>query len=95
MPDHAGKTLQPHQGFAGVGPLLQLLDRDVIERLPAGAIGKQRAGNIHHVRRARVFVSERRAAAFAEAAPGLGRRIVETRDIVLAARNTKARQLPT
>ena len=37
LPDHAGISLQRHQRFAGVGPFLQLLDRDVIERLPPGA----------------------------------------------------------
>src|SRR5262249_15587328 len=37
LPDHARKTLQRHQRLAGVSPFLQLLDRDVIERLAAGA----------------------------------------------------------
>src|SRR4051794_6075650 len=55
LPDHAGKTLQRHQRRAGIGPFLQLLDRDVIERLPAGATRKQRARNVDHVRRARSF----------------------------------------
>ena len=37
LPDHAGKTLQRHQRLAGIGPLLQLFNRDVVERLAAGA----------------------------------------------------------
>src|SRR3981189_439039 len=71
LPDHAGKPFQRHQRLAGVGPLLQLLDRDVIERLPAGAAREQGAGDVHHVRRARAFVKQRRAAMRAEAAYGL------------------------
>jgi hypothetical protein len=43
LPDHAGKSLQRHQRLAGIGPFLQLLDRDVVERLPAGALREQRA----------------------------------------------------
>ena len=37
LPDHARKTFQGHQRLAGIGPFLQFLDRDVIERLAAGA----------------------------------------------------------
>ena len=37
LPDHAGKALQRHQRLAGISPFLQLLDGDVIERLPSGA----------------------------------------------------------
>src|SRR5689334_9815519 len=33
LPDHAGKALQRHQRLAGIGPFLQFLDCDVIERL--------------------------------------------------------------
>ena len=40
LPDHAGKAFQRHQRLAGIGPFLQLLDRDVIERLAAGAFPK-------------------------------------------------------
>src|SRR5205814_4206053 len=56
LPDHAGKALQRHQRLAGIGPFLQFLDRDVIERLPAGTAGEKRARNVHHVRRTRAFV---------------------------------------
>src|SRR5580692_7266810 len=90
LPDHAGKTFQRHQRLAGIGPFLQFLDRDVIERLAAGTIGKQRAGNVEHMRRARALVDQGRAATLAKAAPGLGRRILEMRNIALAARDAKA-----
>src|SRR5260370_12197002 len=49
LPDHAGKTLQRHQRLAGIGPLLQFLDRDVIERLAARSAGKKRPRDSHHV----------------------------------------------
>src|SRR5881396_3210916 len=62
MPDHAGKTFQRHQRLAGIRPFLQFLDRDVIERLAAGAAGEKRARDVHHVRRTRALVSQRRAA---------------------------------
>src|SRR5579871_2175775 len=84
MPDHAGKAFERHQRLAGIGPFLQFLDRDVIERLPAGAIGEQRAGNVDHVRRARAFVNQGRAAAPAEGTRGSGRGVFEARDIVFA-----------
>ena len=53
LPDHAGKAFQRHQRLAGIGPFLQFLDRDVIERLAAGAAREQRARDVDHVRRAR------------------------------------------
>src|SRR5579859_6262770 len=89
MPDHARKTLQWHQWFAGIGPFLQLFDRDVIQRLTSGAIREQRTWDVDHVRRTRALVNQRRAAALAERAPGLGRRIVEASDLVLARGDTK------
>src|SRR5712671_659442 len=87
LPDHAGKTFQRHQRLAGISPLLQFLDRDVIERLPAGAPREQRARDVDHVRRARALVGERRAAMLAEAARGLGRLVLVARDGGLAARD--------
>src|SRR5260370_13080516 len=36
LPDYAGKPLQRHQPLAGVGPLLQLLQRDMIDQLEVG-----------------------------------------------------------
>src|SRR5258707_14449233 len=70
LPDHAGKALQRHQRLAGIGPFLQLLDRDVIERLAAGAAREQRARGVHHMRRPRALADELRAAAGVEAARG-------------------------
>src|SRR5579859_1917509 len=89
MPDHARKTLQWHQWFAGIGPFLQLFDRDVIQRLTSGAIREQRTWDVDHVRRTRALVNQRRAAALAERAPGLGRRIVEASDHVIARDDAK------
>src|SRR5260370_26340491 len=80
LPDHAGKTPQRHQRLAGVGPLLQLLDGDMIERLPAGAAGEKRARDVHHVRRTRAFVKQRRAASRAKAAHGFCSLVLEARD---------------
>src|SRR5664279_2702370 len=73
LPDHARKTLQRHQRFAGPGPFLQFLDRDMVERLAAGTPGKQRARDVDHMRRARALVNQRRAAARTEAARGFCR----------------------
>jgi hypothetical protein len=36
LPDHAGETLERHQRLAGIGPLLQLLDGDMV----AGRCGR-------------------------------------------------------
>src|ERR1700681_3065337 len=90
LPDHAGKTFQRHQRLAGVGPLLQLLDGDVIERLTAGAAGEQRARDVHHVRRAGALVSKRCAAMGAEAAGGFRGLVLETRNRRLASGDAKA-----
>src|ERR1700737_3237283 len=56
LPDHTWEPLQRHQRLAGIGPLLQLLDRDMIERLAAGTAGEKRARDVHHMRRTRAFV---------------------------------------
>src|SRR6266478_5140256 len=80
LPDHAGKTLERHQRLAGVGPFLQFLDRDVIERLPAGTARKQRPRYVHHVRRARALVSEWRAAMRAETPHGFRGLVLVTGD---------------
>src|SRR5262245_6452718 len=37
VPDYARIAFQRHQRFAGVGPFLQFLDCDVVERLPPGS----------------------------------------------------------
>src|SRR5882672_12514082 len=84
LPDHAGKAFQRHQRLAGIGPFLQFLDRDVIERLPAGAAREQRARNIDHVRRAGALIGNGRAAARAEASYGLGCLVLVTREAGLA-----------
>src|SRR5437660_10613105 len=70
LPDNAGKALQRHQRLAGIGPFLQLLDRDVIERLAPGALVEERTGDVDHVRAARALVRDRCPAMGAEAARG-------------------------
>src|ERR1700722_5430423 len=90
LPDHAGKTFQRHQRLSGIGPFLQLLDRDVIERLPAGAARKQRARDVHHMRRARALVSDWRAAADTEAAHGFRGLVLVARDGGLAPGDAEA-----
>jgi hypothetical protein len=80
LPDHAGETSQRRPRLPGIGPLLQLLDRDMIERLAAGAAGEQRARDVHHVRRTRALVGKRRAAMGAETARGFRGLVFETRN---------------
>src|SRR6266850_5577333 len=89
LPDHAGKPFQRHQRLAGIGPFLQLLDGDMIERLPAGAPGEQRARDVHHVRRARAFVKQWRAASRAKASHGFGAFVLEAGDAGVALGNAK------
>src|SRR5581483_9399772 len=90
LPDHARKALQRHQRLAGIGPLLQLIDSDVVERLPPGAAGEARAWQVDHVRRAGALVNQRRPAARAEAARGAGLRILIARDRALALGDAEA-----
>src|SRR5450755_2803844 len=90
LPDDAGETLQRHQRLAGPGPLLQLLDGDMIKRLPSGTAGKKRARNIHHMRRTRALIKQRRAAMRAKAARGFCGLVLEPRDIRFALDNAKA-----
>src|SRR3974390_639761 len=80
LPHHARKTVERHQRLAGIGPLLKLLDCDVIERLTPGAAREQRARNIDHMRRARPLVKQRRAALRAEAARSFRARVLVARD---------------
>src|SRR5205823_14469595 len=68
----------------GIGPLLQFLDSDVIERLPAGTARKERTRDVHHMRRTRPFVKQRRAASAAEAAQGFRGLVLEANDLGLA-----------
>src|SRR5260370_10653192 len=84
LPACAGKRLQRHQRLAGVGPLLQLLDGDMIERLAAGTACKKRARDVHHMRRTRALIKQRRAAVRAKAAHGLCRFVLVAHDGCLA-----------
>src|SRR3954465_6719336 len=77
LPHHARKTLERDQRLAAKGPFLLFLDADMVERLPAGAAKKQRTRDVHHVRRARALVNQRRAAARAKTPRGLRRLVLE------------------
>src|SRR3954471_11990758 len=80
LPRHARKTLERDQRLAAIGPFLLFLDADMVERLPAGAAQEQRARDVHHVRRARALVKQRRAAARAKTSRGLCRLVLEAVD---------------
>src|ERR1700716_975498 len=84
LPDHAGKALQRHQRLAGVGPLLQLFDGNMIERLAPGAAGEKRARDVHHVRRTRALKKQRHAAPRAKAPHDFRGLVLEARDPGLA-----------
>ena len=49
LPEHAGIALERHKPLAGIGPVLLLLEGDVIDRLAASAALKERARNVDHV----------------------------------------------
>src|SRR3954453_6350609 len=89
LPDHARKTLERHQRRAGISPLLQFLDRDVIERLPAGAATEKRARDIHHMPWPRALVYDRRSAARAETAHRFAGSVLVAHDLALALGDAK------
>src|SRR5690348_1213524 len=90
LPDHARKTFQRHQRLTGIGPFLQLFDRDMVERLAPGAPRKQRARDIDHAWRARTLIDQRRAALRAETAHGVARLVLIARDRRLTLGDAKA-----
>src|SRR5262249_48247500 len=49
LPEHAGIALERHKPLTGIGPVLLLLEGDVIDRLAASAALKERARNVDHV----------------------------------------------
>src|SRR5262245_17330833 len=65
---HARVSFERSERGAEIGPVLQLLDTDVILRITAGASGKQCARYVDHLGRPLANIHQRRAAAFAEAA---------------------------
>src|SRR5258705_12577168 len=70
LPDHARKTLQRHQRLAGIGPLLQFLDGDMIERLAGGSAGKKRGRDGSQMRPSAAVASKRTAATPAKTCRG-------------------------
>ena len=89
-PHHARIALERHEPLSAVGPVLRLVDADMIDRLTPGAAVKQRARDVDHVARACTLVDQRRAAAPAEAARCACRLVLVARDFVLAGRHAKA-----
>ena len=87
FPDDTGMALQGDKPVACVGPVLKLLDRDVIAGLAAGAAGEECPRDIDHVRRALALVEQRRAASRAEASGRLRLRILEASDASSALRH--------
>jgi hypothetical protein len=84
LPDDARKSFERDERLAGIGPVLQLLNAEVIQRLPAGAAQEQRARNVDHVGRARALVDQRRSAAAAEAAHPAGLPVLVAGDLIFS-----------
>jgi hypothetical protein len=84
FPDDTGIALKRDKPVACVGPILQLLDGQVIAGLAAGTAGEQCPRDIDHVRRALALVKQRRPAPGAEASGRLCLRILEVSDASLA-----------
>src|ERR1700737_5548235 len=61
----------------------------MIERLPAGTAGKKRARDVHHMRRTRALIKQRRAASRAKAPHGFRDLVLETRNPRLALGDAK------
>src|SRR4029079_11753322 len=80
LPHHTGKALELHQGLASVGPVLQLLDRYIIEQSTAERARAKHTRNIHHVRGAWAFVVNRRAASRTETAHRFRGRVLVPRN---------------
>src|SRR5262245_19733386 len=90
LPEHAGIALERHKPLAGIGPVLLLLEGDVIDRLAASAALKERARNVDHVPRAPALVDQRRAATPAETSHGARCLLLETANFAFASGDTKA-----
>src|SRR5215469_2540714 len=87
FPDDTGIALQGDKPVACIGPILKLLDGHVIAGLAAGTADEECPRDIDHVRRALVFVEQRRAAPGAEASGRLRCRILEASDASSALRH--------
>src|SRR5215218_8448391 len=90
FPHNARIAFQGNQRFAEIGPVLELVDGDVIARLPARATPKERARDVDHMRRTSLFVDQRRSASGAKASGRSGGFVLKARDFGLALGHAKA-----
>jgi hypothetical protein len=88
FPDDAGVALERDKPVACVGPILKLLDGEVIAGLAAGTAAEECPRDIDHVRRALALVKQRSPAPGAEASGRLCVRILEASDASLALHHT-------
>jgi hypothetical protein len=84
FPDDTGMALEGDKPVAFVGPILKLLDGEVIAGLAAGTAAEECPRDIDHMRRALALVKQRRPAPGAEASGRLFVRILEASDASLA-----------
>src|SRR5580704_4173740 len=87
FPDDIRVALEGDKTFAGVGPILKLLDGHVVAGLAAGTAGEERPRDIDHLRRALALIEQRRAAPGTEASGRLRLRVLEASDDSLALRH--------
>src|SRR3954466_10871936 len=88
IPHHARIALERDEPLAPVGPVLRLVDADMIDRLPPGAGFEQRTRNVDHLFPC-TLVDQRRAAAPAEAARAGSRVVLIARDLILTGRHAE------
>jgi hypothetical protein len=90
LPYYSGKSLQGNERLAQVGPVLQLVDGNMIAGLPARAAAEESARYVDHVRRTGSFINKRRSAAGAKAPGRPGGFIAKARDVCVALGHPKA-----
>ena len=90
IPNNPGETLERDQPFAQVGPFRHLFNADVVARPSAGAVFEKSTRHIYHMRGARAFIANRRAAARAKTAGCAGGGVFKKRDIGLPLGNAEA-----
>src|SRR4051812_16188933 len=89
IPHHTRIALERNEPLAAIGPVLRLVDADMIDGLPPGAGFEQRTRDVDHLFPC-TLVDQRRAAASAEAARAGVRVVLIARDLVLASPDAKA-----
>jgi len=83
FPDDTRIAFEWDEAAARIGPILKLLYRYVVARLPARTAGEKCPGQVDHVRRAFALIKERGSAVAAEPSDRLGIRVIEARDAFL------------